>query len=401
MSAKNILLIIPELIMGGAQRSISKLSLEFARHHNVWLVVFNKMEVIAYPYGGELVSLDVVPGDGVVNKFAAFWKRVIRLRKIKKDLAIDVSISFLEGADYVNVLSRSTEKVVLSIRGSKKYDETIKGRFSLLRNKILIPWLYKKADTIITVNHGIANELKIYYGLKKARIITIGNYYSIGEILTSSLEDKPGNLEELYQDPVLITTGRLAPEKGLKNLIYVFFELKKMYKNLRLVIVGDGPEYHDLLHTVKELGLTVTASVFFNERPDVAFLGNQSNVFKFLKGARLYMMNSSSEGFPNGLAEAMICRLPVVSSDCPYGPREILAKDYSFSTELRKPFLTPNGLLMPAITKKEDIPTWVETLGNILGKDDVLLQLAHNGFERINDFDKETIITKWYRALDI
>src|SRR6187549_4201625 len=122
MSKKKILLIIPELTMGGAQRSISKLSIEFARHHTVWLVIFNKVDGLAYAHGGELVSLDVVPSGGIPNKIKSFIQRVRRLRKLKKDLGIDVSISFLEGADYINILSKANDKIILSIRGSKRHD---------------------------------------------------------------------------------------------------------------------------------------------------------------------------------------------------------------------------------------------------------------------------------------
>ena len=99
MKKKKILLIIPEMMMGGAQRSLSKLSIEFSNDYTVWLVIFNRNENIAYSYGGELISLDVESGEGLFNKIKFFIHRVNRLRKLKKDLSIDVSISFLEGAD--------------------------------------------------------------------------------------------------------------------------------------------------------------------------------------------------------------------------------------------------------------------------------------------------------------
>jgi len=400
MGIKRILLIIPEMTMGGAQRSLSKLSLEFARNHRVWLVVFNKNEGVAYSYGGELLSLDVVPGGGLFNKFKSFMQRIMRLRRLKRELGIDVSISFLEGADYINILSKSSDRIVLSIRGSKRYDETIHGRFFWLRHKVLIPWLYCKADLLVTVNHGIAYELRTHYGLNMANIVTIGNFYNIEEITRLSEEPKEENLNRLYADQVLITTGRLAPEKGLKKLIYVFHGLKKKFRNIRLVMVGDGPEYQELILIFKQLNLDVQTGPDFDKLPDALLLGNQANVFKFLKGATLYLMNSSSEGFPNGLAEAMICQVPVVSSDCPYGPREILEPEYSFTAPLLKPYMSPNGLLMPIINSDSDIQVWIETLSDILEKKEVSLSLAKKGRERINLFDQELIISQWYKVLE-
>lgn len=401
MKPKKILLIIPEMCMGGAQRSISNLSLELAKKHSVWLVIFNKNDGIAYPYGGKLISLDVVPGAGMFQKLQAFAKRVVRLRKLKKELGIEVSISFLEGADYVNILSKSTDKVVLSIRGSKRYDERMIGPFFSLRNKFLIPRLYRRADTIVTVNLGIANELFVSYGLRKSRIVTIGNFYDVNEITRLSFEPKHENLKRLYQDTVLIVTGRLAPEKGLKSLIHVFHGLKQKMNQIRLIMLGNGPSLHELVTTCKGLDLVVHQGSDFIDLPDVVLVTDEENVFKYLTGASLYLMNSSSEGFPNGLAEAMICRVPVVSSDCPYGPREILAPEFQFLQPVAVPYHSCNGMLMPMIHSENDIHVWIETLCDILGKGELLKQFTVNARERITSYDRELIAPLWHRILEI
>ncbi len=400
MNQKKILLIIPEMMMGGAQRSISKLSLEFSKHHIVYLVVFNTVDGVAYSHGGELISLDVMPTGGIFNKIKSFAQRVNRLRKLKKDLDVDVSISFLEGADYINILSRLREKIILSIRGSKRYDETIQGKFSLLRNKVLIPWLYRKADLIVTVNHGIVGELRTSYGLGKSNILTIGNFYDTEEIKRLSVEPKSNSLTRIYADRVLVITGRLAVEKGLKQLLQIFHQLKKVHKNLRFVVVGDGPELSELISIANQLNLKVEMGFDFQESPDVIFAGSQPNVFTFLKGATLFLMNSSSEGFPNGLVEAMICGVPVVSSDCPYGPREILAPEFPFVSSITKPYISSSGILMPMIVTERDEKMWVEMLNDILGKKDLLSQLVQNGQQRADQFEKELIMEKWYNALE-
>lgn len=386
--------------MGGAQRSLSKLSLEFSKHHKVWLVIFNRNESVAYKYGGELTSLDVVSGESLFYKIRAFFQRVNRLRKLKKRLDIDVSISFLEGADYINILSKINDKIILSIRGSKRYDETIVGKFFWLRNVILIPWLYKYANAIVTVNHGIAKELRTFYGLKKVNITTIGNFYNIEEITRLACEPREECLNKLYADPVLIVTGRLAPEKGLKKLLIVFHELKKENRNLRLVIVGDGPELPELISIANRLNLRFHVGSNFEDSPDVLFLGDQPNVFKFLKGSTIFLMNSSSEGFPNSLAEAMICRVPVVSSDCPYGPREILEPEFIFASSIREPYFTPNGVLMPMIYSERETKIWVNTLRNILANSSILFEFSERGSKKISIFDQKLIAKQWYALLE-
>ena len=176
MRPKRILLIIPEMSMGGAQRSLSKLSIELAKQHWVGLVIFNRNDRVAYEHGGELISLNVIPPDSLFGTLKAFFQRVSRLRKLKKELVIDVSISFLEGADYINILSQRTDKIVLSVCGSKIHDENMEGNWRWLRLNLLMPWLYRKADTVVTVNQGIAREMRTRFRLSPSKIVTIGNF---------------------------------------------------------------------------------------------------------------------------------------------------------------------------------------------------------------------------------
>lgn len=392
------MLIIPEMCMGGAQRSIAKLSLELASYATIFLVVFNNEYPVAYSFAGELISLDVVPGKSWLSKGYAFWKRVKKLQQLKTKLNIDVCISFLEGADYVNVFSRQKEKIILSIRGSKIHDEIMLNHFFWLRNNILIPWIYKKADLIVAVNRGIANELKTHHGIAQDRIEIIGNFYDFNEIITLSKEPKD-LLGLTYQNSVLVITGRLSPEKGIKGLIKVFIKLKRIKSDICLVIVGDGPELDHLILLCEEANLRISQGQIRKTDVDVIFTGNQKNVFKYLKSASLYLMNSSSEGFPNGMVEAMICGLPVMSADCPYGPREILSPDLDGDLPVADPHISPYGILMPFADTEDSLEIWAKTISNVLSNRDLLDQIIKDGRSRVQSFDKKTIVSQWLKIL--
>jgi glycosyltransferase involved in cell wall biosynthesis len=399
MKTKKILLIIPELSMGGAQRTLSKLSVELARHHEVSVVVFNRSGGSAYPYGGQLLSLEVDGGNNILAKLISFYKRIARLKKIKQNVRPHVSISFLEGADYVNILSASGESVVISIRGSKLHDETIRGNFGWLRTRVLIPWLYKRATLIVTANNGIREELINEYDFQKTAVRTIGNFYNTVEIHDQSQEPKPGNLPQLYRDTVFVTTGRLAREKGLEGIIKVFHRLKQSSPALRLVVVGAGPLLGELRKLCANLNLQSEVGLDFKEIPDVVFAKDQSNVFKFLKGATLYLMNSSSEGFPNGMAEAMACRIPVAIADCPYGPREILVPGIPYSKQIGRPHIADGGVLLPMIKNDADAEVWILTIRKLLSDKDQLKQMGESGYERIRAFDHARIVPQWLEVV--
>jgi glycosyltransferase involved in cell wall biosynthesis len=395
-----ILLIIPELSLGGAQRSLSKLSLEFARHNQVWLVVFNKLHTIPYNLGGELLSLNVTPTSTWWSKIVSFASRVRRLKKVKKKLNIDVAISFLEGADYINVLSRYNEKVVLSIRGSKVHDENMIRYFFWLRSRVLIPWLYKKADCIITVNEGIRQELIHQYKIASDKIFTIPNFYNRPEIKLLSLEKREAWVDELYTNKIIITSGRLAIEKGIKGLISVLKILKATERNITLVVIGDGPQHEELVQYARHEGLDVGDQNQKNPTSDIVFLGSQKNVFKYLRGADLYLLNSSSEGFPNGLVEAMICGVPVMSSNCPYGPQEILAPGINNDVWNEKPLVAPYGILMPVANRPERVGLWADTIKHMLHNENLLSKIAMQAAEHVRIFDKEEIIKTWFSILN-
>ena len=396
----NVMLIIPEMCMGGAQRSLANLSHELAKKANIFFVVFNNQEAVYYTVSGTLLSLEVYPGKGWLNKGLALWKRIKKLKELKTKLAIDVSISFLEGADYVNMLSRGKEKVILSVRGSKLHDEIMRGYHFWFRSKILIPSIYKKADLIVTVNQGIKNELVDYYGLANNKIQVINNFYDLSEIGSRSKELKEGILEELYQHPTIVTTGRLAPEKRLPYLVQIFKELKQIKRDVRFVIVGEGPERKKIIEICEQTNLRLSEDFYTKEMPDVFLTGNQQNVFKYLHGSSLYLMNSSSEGFPNGMIEAMICGVPIISTDCPYGPREILAPEIHRSFEVIKQYNTPCGILMPLPNSNGERALWVNAIISILDNDVFRNQMVDKGKERVKEFDKTAILSKWSSLIE-
>jgi glycosyltransferase involved in cell wall biosynthesis len=397
-------MIIPEMSMGGAQRSLAKISYELRKKHDVWVAVFNRNHTIAKAYQSDLLSLDVETGSGFLIKAKAFVFRVIRLRTLKKRLRIDVSISFLEGADYINVLSRIGDRVILSIRGSKLHDENMhRAGFSWRRR--LIQYLYRRADTIVCVNYGIADEMLEYYSIKNVPIRTIYNFYDIEAIQHLANQQLPQAVQNLYSEQTLIMSGRLAREKGHYFVVQLFAELRKQHKKLRLILVGDGLETEPIIRFAESLDLIIAYTdneLSYRSNPDIYITGDQENVFSYLKRGTLYILNSSSEGFPNGLAEAMICGLPVLSADCPYGPREILCQTPQ-KRGLNDVEFADYGILLPVPGNSPDkaiFDKWFNSIHKMLDSEEFRSEYSKKGVNRIKNISSNKMIQQWYEVIE-
>src|SRR5687767_12240918 len=122
-----ILVMIPNLGRGGAQQVYRDQLRFLSNHHQTLGCVFNWEDTFEDDRSYNIISLDIPAGKNIVTKIIFFWKRVFAVRKIKNDYNIDFSISHLEGADYINILSKRTEKVICWVHGTKKFDENIQG----------------------------------------------------------------------------------------------------------------------------------------------------------------------------------------------------------------------------------------------------------------------------------
>lgn len=322
----NILFIIEHLKGGGAERVVSEISAELETTHNVSIVVFEDRGT-TYRHCKNIIDISIPGASSSHKKVINLIKRVRAVRRIKKQNGIDISISFISNANIVNVLSGNSY-IVCSIR--TVLSSVVKGRIS----RYLEAWPLKKADTVVALSNYVGKDLEDNFGINRSKIRTI--YNPIFKVSTSVEVSRDDKSESALR---FITAGRLVTAKGQWHLIKTFYAFHKEYGG-HLTILGEGRLEEKLKQLVAFLGIEESVSFKgFVENPVSEFI--QSDVFVF---------TSLWEGFGNAIIEAMDSGLPVICSNCPGGPQEILDPN-----DTRNGMIAEFGLLTPPFPQIEDL----------------------------------------------
>lgn len=404
MEKPTILLIIPNLNFGGAQRVFYNLSIELSKKYRVVECVFNFNEGHAFKTGNQVISLEVQGGSNFLSKSFQFYLRCRKLAKIKQQLNPIVSISHLEGADYINLLTRQSVKTICCIHGTKFHDENIHGLVGKIRRHFLIPYLYRRADKIITVSQGIRDELINTFRLSEKRITWIPNFFYPDRIQEMANESIPAKFEFLFKDdrPVFISIGRLSIQKNYAGFVRLAASYKKITKT-KWVILGDGELLEPLVAMSEQLGLRVYS--YLNPTTalpcDIYFLGYHENPFSFIAKSDWFILSSGWEGFPMVLGEAMACGTPIIATDCPTGPKEFLSMDHDYSKLTLAATRNEYGILIPLLNK-EDEKTYddlAKDLHTILGEKSIREAYSKKGKERVVHFDAMHVMKRWFEEV--
>lgn len=414
ISPKNILLLIPQLSFGGAERVFHDHGRELARAgHTVTECVFDSRAPVDFPTENRLVGLDVpAAGASPLSKLRALRQRVARLRQLKRELQIDVCISHLEGADYLNLLSKGPEKVLLCVHNSKRHDPGFGGALGWARRRLLMPALYRRADRIVAVSRDLRQEVIDYLGLPARQVLTINNFVELEAVRARAAEALPPAEAALFaHGPVLVVAGRLSKEKNQTGLLPVLAALRRAGPApLRLLLLGDGPLRPLLVTQARALGLRVwdgpTAAGALPSPAadyDVLLLGFRANPFPYVARAALSLLPSLTEGFPMALCEALACGVAVASTDCPTGPREILAPATPATHYAAAPEWAEFGLLLPllqpGLAGQAAVAAWVSALTELLASPARRAHYVAQGQRRAQAFGPEPVMAQWEQLL--
>lgn len=251
-----------------------------------------------------------------------------RLRKLVRETRPDLVLSFLTRSNVAACLATAGTGIPFAISERVNTSAHLPGNLSGRLSRLLVRSTYPRARRVIAVSEGVAEDLSRNFGVTRVRIRALANPVD-GDLIRIRAQE-PATLQ--VGSPYVVAMGRLVPNKNFGLLIDAFADAVVSGK---LVILGEGPEREALERRIAAHGLS----------DRVLLPGFLDNPFPLIAGAASYVLPSNAEGFPNGLVEAMALGLPVISTDCPSGPSEILAERPRGGFSGLE--CAPHGLLVP------------------------------------------------------
>ena len=390
---KKILFVISTLNTGGAQRAFSNIIMSLPSDYEI-TILLNDTEDIVYPYRGVVVDLGMKPEKDKTQinyQIRVFMKRYVALRKMKRRGGYIACISALESANLANVLTGNKFcKCILSIRvyHEEKADNPFISRLIMCLIKIF----YNRADNIVAVSEGIRKNLVNDYKLDSNKVCTIYNGYNVEKIIEHSRLPVNNAIKLDLSSRVIVASGRLTEQKGFIHLINCFSNIIHYFPEVKLVILGEGELRTQLEKKILELDLT-----------DRVFLpGFVQNPFSIISKCDIFVLPSLYEGFPNVLAEAIICGVPCIAADCRTGPREILADGKKKSKLVNTFEKAEYGILCPSFLEDEKKAEQIMTqaLTELLSNRNLYQFYRKQCEKRKKDFEMNDIIEKWTNMIE-
>jgi N-acetylgalactosamine-N,N'-diacetylbacillosaminyl-diphospho-undecaprenol 4-alpha-N-acetylgalactosaminyltransferase len=320
MQRKRVTFLLNSLAVGGAERVMATLleqSREECEEFDVSLVLLDRVpEDYTAP---DWVSVKRLDCGGSV------WRSVAQVSRLMARQRPDVAISFLTRANVANVAAMRGRRCVISARINTSAHLEARPNAAL---RIAVKLAYPRANRIIAVSEDVGEDLCANFGVNPARVVSIPNPVDVANLTRLAREQRPIDMD----GPYIVAVGRLY---SIKNFALLLRAVALSGLPHKVLILGEGPDREGLMELAAEVGL----------KDRLVLAGRLHNPFPLVAGADIFALSSNGEGFPNALVEAMALRVPVVATDCPSGPSEIIAE--SRRGRIKCATISRHGILTP------------------------------------------------------
>lgn len=357
-------LVIHSLTAGGAERVMTIMANYWAdKNWNITLLTMDDGSVPPfYELDPRIKHIPLGLARNSTNFVSATWynfRRIAILRKAIAQLAPHAVISFLDTTNVLTLLSTWSLNIPVIVD-----EQNHPAMYSIGRSwEKLRQLTYPRASRVVAVT---ARALSYFSSEIQARGDVIPN-----PAIAVNLDEE--SLMPELEKPFLIAIGRLEQQKGFDLLLHAFAQVAPDYPEWKLIILGEGSLRAELEFLAAQLELV--------ERVDLR--GVVKNPHGFLQQAEFFVMSSRYEGFPNALCEAMACGLPVISTDCLSGPREIIRDNI-------------DGILVPT----EDKQALATAIKRLMSDAVERQRLALRASEVTQRFSLEKVMQMWENLLE-
>lgn len=367
---KNLLLVINTLRMGGAERFAINMANWFAAHGiHVTLVVFEKEDCAFKP--DPRVHTIFLHRRCSWDLIRVVWglRRIIRERNPDAVLSTMVPTTFMTSLAYIGRKKQprliGVESCFQSARKTSYFHKVI--------TRMIYTIAYMNCSALISLTDAMSNDLCQNFGVRKELFTVIHNPVDIERctVLAQTAVTHP-----FFSDrsiPLVVSCARLTEPKDFPTLLHALAILMTHASACRLLILGDGEEKENLLALRDSLEL----------QNMVDFVGCVDNPYAYMSRADIFVLSTFSEGFPTVVIEAMACGAPVICSDCPSGPRDIISD-------------RENGILVPP----GDADALADAIRTLIEDEPLRTRIAHNGYIHVSEnLTIDTIGAQYYRVL--
>lgn len=303
----NILFFLSNLKPGGAQRTIVNIinHLDKSKYYST-LILFDYNKNQAYsnliPKELKIYNLDTRGRHSIF--------KISRIIKVENpDICFATLPQVAKALTLAHKITRHNSKVILRETNYRPRKEIT------LLDYITLKYSYQYSDHIIALTKGLNEQIKKQYKIKDDKITIIYNPVN-KQFIEKKIKDSNNPFQENYFN--LVSCGSLIKQKNYIMLLNSMKLIKeKNFNNIKLHILGEGPLNEKLKNLIISSNLDDT----------VHLVGHKKNPFIYMKHADLFILSSLYEGMPNVVLESLASGTPVLSTDCPTGPKEILGNN--------------------------------------------------------------------------
>lgn len=347
----NIMILMPALRTGGAERVIVNFS--------NWIIDNTKSKITICCFENNNSIYDIKKDVNIIcgnifhkNRFLDICRRLKFLKKTLKNEKPDVIFTVFPSVFLYALFTRNKQaKLIFSERANIK--------FSSKPSQLLCKFVALKSDGII-------------FQTQRAMSTYPKSIYNRSCVIPNAIEIDSTNILKHETQKNITAVGRLCWQKGFDTLIKAFKLVSNDYPDYKLIIYGEGEDRNYLEQIIKDLNLTGS----------VLLPGIKKDVINYVANSTLFILSSRYEGMPNALMEAMAVGVPSISTDCEFGPSELINNG-------------ENGILVPV----DDVEKLSENIKLLLSNKELYNKIKSNCQKILSTNSNEKIYKNYYEFI--